>query len=82
MSSMPWARRGSAIDALHLGGGGFTMPRYIDATRPGSRNLVLELDPSVLATAREELGLVTSEDLVVAHRRRAQRHHRCADRWL
>lgn len=41
------------------------MPRYIEATRPGSRNLVLELDPQVLATAREELGLVTGDDLVV-----------------
>lgn len=59
------ATPGAAIEALHLGGGGFTMPRYIDATRPGSRNLVLELDPEVLATAREELGLVTGEDLVV-----------------
>jgi SAM-dependent methyltransferase len=56
---------GSPIDALHLGGGGFTMPRYIEATRPGSRSLVLELDPEVLATAREELGLVTGDDLVV-----------------
>ena len=56
---------GSPIDALHLGGGGFTMPRYIEATRPGSRSLVLELDPVVLATARDELGLVTGDDLVV-----------------
>jgi len=56
---------GSAIDALHLGGGGFTMPRYVNATRPGSTNLVLELDPEVLATAREELGLVTGDDLEV-----------------
>jgi MFS family permease len=56
---------GSPIDALHLGGGGFTMPRYIEATRPGSRSMVLELDPEVLATARDELGLVTGDDLVV-----------------
>ncbi len=56
---------GSTIEALHLGGGGFTMPRYINATRPGSRNVVLELDPEVLATAREELGLVTRDDLEV-----------------
>ncbi len=41
------------------------MPRYINATRPGSRNVVLELDPEVLATAREELGLVTRDDLEV-----------------
>jgi hypothetical protein len=59
------APAGSPIDALHLGGGGFTMPRYIAATRPGSRSLVLELDPEVVATAREELGLVTRDDLAV-----------------
>jgi spermidine synthase len=41
------------------------MPRYIAATRPGSSSLVLELDPQVLATAREELGLVTGDDLVI-----------------
>ncbi|MFN8519769.1 MAG: fused MFS/spermidine synthase [Chloroflexota bacterium] len=59
------APAGEAIDALHIGGGGFTMPRYIAATRPGSTSLVLELDPQVLATARDELGLVTGDDLVV-----------------
>jgi spermidine synthase len=41
------------------------MPRYIAATRPGSENRVLELDPVVLETAREELGLVTSDALTV-----------------
>lgn len=56
---------GAPIDALHVGGGGFTVPRYVSATRPGSWNLVLELDPQVLATAREELGLVTGDGLVV-----------------
>jgi spermidine synthase len=56
---------GEPIAALHVGGGGFTMPRYIEATRPGSLNRVLELDPEVLRTAREELGLVTSDDLSV-----------------
>ena len=59
------APTGDPMDVLHIGGGGFTMPRFIDATRPGSRNLVLELDPLVLATAREELGLVTDADLEV-----------------
>lgn len=56
---------GEPLDALHIGGGGFTIPRYLAATRPGSTSLVLELDPTVLAVAREELGLVTSEDLRV-----------------
>jgi spermidine synthase len=53
------------IRALHLGGGGFTLPRYIQATRAGSSNRVLELDPVVLQTAREDLGLETSDALSV-----------------
>ena len=45
------------LDALQIGGGGFTMPRYLAATRPGSTNVVLELDPGLVALARRELGL-------------------------
>jgi SAM-dependent methyltransferase len=56
---------GRAIDALHVGGGGFTLPRYIAATRPGSQSTVLEIDPEVLALARDELGLRTSPALRV-----------------
>jgi len=32
------------LDALHVGGGGFTMPRYLAAEYPGSRSTVLEID--------------------------------------
>ena len=35
-----FAPPGEPIDALHVGGGGFTMPRYIEATRPGSYSRV------------------------------------------
>ena len=48
---------GAPLDAVHLGGGGFTLPRYLAATRPGSRSLVLELDPAVVQINRERLGL-------------------------
>ena len=56
---------GSAIDAVHVGGGGFTIPRFVATTRPGSDNLVLELDPAVVDLAEDELGLRTGEDLRV-----------------
>lgn len=56
---------GEPILALFVGGGGFTLPRYVTATRPGSVSRVLELDPTVVAVARDELGLVTSETLTV-----------------
>jgi spermidine synthase len=56
---------GQPLDAVHLGGGGFTMPRYLEATRPGSDSLVLELDPGVVALARDRLGLETNGRLRV-----------------
>jgi len=45
------------LDALHLGGGGFTLPRYLAATRPGSRSEVAEVDPGLVELARAELDL-------------------------
>ncbi len=56
---------GTAIDAVHVGGGAFALARYIAATRPRSRQDVLELDPGVVAVAREHLGLRTSPRLRV-----------------
>jgi spermidine synthase len=47
----------SGIDVLHVGGGACALPRYVAATRPKSRQLVLELDAGVVALAREHLGL-------------------------
>lgn len=46
------------IQTVHIGGGGFTMPRYLEATRPGSTSVVLELDPSIVELAQDRLGLV------------------------
>lgn len=46
---------GSAITAVHLGAGALTLPRYVDATRPGSRQQVIELDRELVEFVREEL---------------------------
>jgi spermidine synthase len=54
---------GRPIDAVHVGGGGFTMPRWLAATRPGSTSSVLELDPGVVELAVDRLGLRTGPDL-------------------
>jgi spermidine synthase len=59
------APAGQAINAIHVGGGGFSIPRHLESVRPGSRSLVLELDEGILRTARDELGLMTSERLAV-----------------
>ncbi|MBL7257148.1 fused MFS/spermidine synthase [Paractinoplanes lichenicola] len=53
------------VDALHLGGGGFTMPDYVRATRPGSDQLVIELDGGLVELDRSKLGLKTGPDLRV-----------------
>lgn len=53
------------LDVLHLGGGGFTMPRYLREVRPGSTSTVVEIDPGVVEIARDQLGLRTGPDLQV-----------------
>ncbi|MBP1327225.1 spermidine synthase [Leucobacter exalbidus] len=44
---------GDPISALHLGGGAFTLPRYIEATRPGSRQQIIELEGAIVDLVRE-----------------------------
>ncbi|MCU1359873.1 MAG: Spermidine synthase, partial [Ilumatobacteraceae bacterium] len=56
---------GEAIDAVHIGGGGFTMPRYLQATRPGTMNTVLELDPTLVDVAEDQLGLEPDDHLKI-----------------
>ncbi len=61
------ARMGAVIDllrmprqpltAVHLGAGALTLPRYVDATRPGSRQQVIELEPALVDLVRAELPL-------------------------
>jgi spermidine synthase len=61
------ARMGAVIDllrmprqpltAVHLGAGALTLPRYVDATRPGSRQQVIELEPALVELVRSELPL-------------------------
>jgi spermidine synthase len=56
---------GRPVAALHVGGGGFTMPRYLAATRPGSREKVLEIDQGVVALGRDRLGVAAIPNLTV-----------------
>lgn len=45
------------LDAVHVGGGACTLPRYVAATRPGSRHLVIEPDAGLVQLVREQLRL-------------------------
>jgi spermidine synthase len=56
---------GTALDALHIGGGACALARYVEATRPRSRQLVWEIDAGVVALARAHLGLRASPRLRV-----------------
>lgn len=61
------ARMGAVIDglrmprqpltAIHLGAGALTIPRYVETTRPGSRQQVIELEPALWDLVRENLPL-------------------------
>lgn len=48
---------GEAITALHLGAGGLTLPRYVDATRSGSRQQVVEIERDLIDFVREHCPL-------------------------
>lgn len=51
------AEPGRPLDVLHLGGGALTLPRYVAATRPGSRQDVVEADRGLLDLVVEQLPL-------------------------
>lgn len=48
---------GQPLTAVHLGAGALTLPRYVEATRPGSRQQVVELEPALVELVRAELPL-------------------------
>ncbi|MEU6123432.1 fused MFS/spermidine synthase [Streptomyces sp. NPDC047123] len=51
------AEPGIPLDVTHLGGGALTLPRYVAATRPGSRQQVVEADRGLLRLVAERLPL-------------------------
>jgi spermidine synthase len=65
------AQRSPHLRALFVGGGGYTLPRYMEATYPGATLEVVEIDPGVTMTAVEMLGL-GADTRVVTHNRDAR----------
>jgi MFS family permease len=53
------------LNVLHIGGGGFSFPRYLAAVRAGTTNRVLEIDGELVQIAKDELGLVENKLLRV-----------------
>lgn len=62
------------LDITHLGGGALTLPRYVAATRPGSRQDVVEADRGLLELVAERLPLPEGSGISV--------HGADARRWL
>lgn len=60
-------RRGEPITGLHLGAGAFTLPRYIEHTRPGSRQQVIELERELVDFVREHLPLPRGANIRVRY---------------
>ncbi|MFJ8886625.1 spermidine synthase [Streptomyces sp. NPDC102402] len=56
---------GVPLDAVHLGGGALTLPRYVAATRPGSRQDVAEADRGLVELVREHLPLPRGAGITV-----------------
>ena len=58
---------GEPITAVHLGGGALTLPRYVEATRPGSRQQVIELESDLVDLVRAELPWSKKASIRVRH---------------
>ncbi|MGK5627500.1 spermidine synthase [Streptomyces sp. URMC 123] len=56
---------GRPLDALHLGGGALTLPRRVAATRPGSRQTVVESDRGLIALVAEHLPVPEGSGITV-----------------
>jgi spermidine synthase len=49
--------RTSTFKTLSIGGGGYTFPRYLEATYPNAQIEVVEIDPQVTSVVHDYLGL-------------------------
>ena len=52
-----WSEPPAALKVTHVGGAGCTMARYLAATRPGSTQVVYEIDAALATLARQAFGL-------------------------
>ncbi|GAA0671187.1 fused MFS/spermidine synthase [Kitasatospora atroaurantiaca] len=65
------APAGRPLDVLHLGGGALTVPRYLDDTRPGSRQRVVEIDGPLMELVAETLPWPSGIDVTIGDAREA-----------
>ncbi|MGB7449176.1 MAG: fused MFS/spermidine synthase [Ornithinimicrobium sp.] len=54
---------GEPLSAHHLGAGGVTFPRYVEAERPGTTSTISEIDGAVVELGFDELGVKGEENI-------------------
>ena len=59
------AEPGAPLFTVHLGAGALTLARYVEATRPGSPQLVVEFEPALYTAVIDALPLSPGTDLRV-----------------
>ncbi|MFK4064815.1 spermidine synthase [Streptomyces sp. NPDC029674] len=72
---------GKPVHAVHLGGGAFTLARYIAATRPRSTQQVVERDTALVQLVRRELPLVPQSRIRVRGTDAREGLAKIADGW-
>ena len=59
------------FSALYIGGGGYTMPRFLEQAYPESRQEVIEIDPAVTRVTHEYLGM-PRDTTIITHNQDAR----------
>ncbi len=62
---------GEPLRAVSIGGGGFTFSAYLDAVRPGTEHVVLEIDRLLVDIGHSRLGLDPEATVIVDDARRS-----------
>lgn len=56
---------GQPLRVYHIGGGGLTLPRYLERVRPGTASLVSEIDPDVVKIDTDQFKLTAGQGIEV-----------------
>ncbi len=54
-----------SLNAIHIGGGAFVVPRYISAISSASKNVTYEIDPILVEVGEKEFGLIVDANNVI-----------------
>jgi spermidine synthase/MFS family permease len=56
-----------ALRVLYVGGGGYTLPRHIEAAYPNARQEIMEIDPGVTEVVYDQLGVDRATTNIVTY---------------